>query len=83
MSHSSLSAQWVLSSLDASVGATLGHDAVLADDRLTAETRFDPRSGPAAAARAERATSRLGRAAASQVLPNPESAPRHGKQTIA
>ena len=59
----------LLSSLDASIDAALRHDAVLADERFTDGTRFDPQSKPAAAAWAERATSRLGRAAASQRIP--------------
>jgi hypothetical protein len=62
-----------LSSLHVSVGAAVRPAALLADDRLTAETRFDPQSGPAAATWAARATSRLGRAAASRGLPNPGS----------
>jgi hypothetical protein len=69
-----------LSSLDASIGAALRHAEVLADDRLTAETRFDPQSGPAAAAWAKRATSRLGRAAASRGLPTPGSVAPGGKR---
>ena len=52
-------------SLDASIGAATQYAATRAD-RLRANTRFDPRSKPAAAASAERATSWLGRAAASR-----------------
>ncbi len=54
---------------DASIGVVSRLDVVPANDQLTAETRLDPQSGPAAAASAERATSRLGRAAASRGLP--------------
>lgn len=72
MSYSSTAGLGALSSLDASIGAALRRDAVLAEDRLTAETRFDPQSGPRAAAWTARATSRLGRAAASRRLPTPE-----------
>lgn len=83
MSHSVTPARGALRSRDASIGATLRHDAVLADGELTAETRFDPQSGPAAAAWAERATSWLGRATASQGLPSPASAPRRREWTVA
>lgn len=71
------------SSLHASIGAPLRHDAIVADERLDAETRFDPQRGPAAAARAERATSRLGRAAASQRIPTPCSAAPRSEWTAA
>ena len=69
MSCSSTAGLEPLSSLDASTSAALRYDAVLADARLTAGTRFDPQTGPAAVAWAVRATSRLGRAAASRGLP--------------
>lgn len=54
------------SSLDASITTVPSHAAACADGSLTAETRFDPQSEPAGSAWAERATSRLGRAAASR-----------------
>lgn len=61
------------SSLDASITAVPGHTAACADGSLTAGTRFDPQSEPAGSAWAERATSRLGRAAASRGHPIPGS----------
>lgn len=83
MSYSSTAGLGALSSLDASIGAALRHDAVLADDRLTAETRFDPQSGPAAAAWPARATSRPGGAAASRGRLAAESVTPRETRTVA
>ena len=73
MSHGITAERSAWSSLGASTGAVPRHTAARADGRLTAETRFDPQSEPAALASAERATSRLGRAAASRGWPTRES----------
>jgi hypothetical protein len=50
MSYSRTAGRRAWSSLDASIGAAPRHAAARAADRLTAETRFDPQSEPAAAA---------------------------------
>ena len=71
MSYGSTTRRVAGSSLDASIGALSRHTAASADDCLAAEARFHPRSGPAAAASAERATSRSVRAAASRGAPHP------------
>jgi hypothetical protein len=83
MIHSTMAPGRASSSLDASIGAALRHDAVLADARPTAETRFDPQNGPAAMAWTVRATSRPGRAAASRGLPTRWSvAPRSQRMSL-
>jgi hypothetical protein len=83
MIHSTMAPGRAWSSLDASTSAALRHDAVLADARPTADTRFDPQSGPAAMAWAVRATSRPGRAAASRGLPTRWSvAPRSKRMSL-
>jgi hypothetical protein len=81
MSYGSTARRAAGSSLYASIGALPRLTAARADDCLAAEARFDPQSGPAAAASAERATSRLARAAASRGRPTPESltVPRGGQ----
>lgn len=68
MSYSSTARLVAMSSFDACIGAGLRYDAVLAEVRLTAETRFDPQSGPAAATWAVRSAPRPGRAAAPGAL---------------
>ena len=82
MSYGSTAGRAAGSSLDASIGALL-HTAASADNCLAAETRFDPRSGPAAAASAERATSRSVRAAASRGRPTPEPLTRPDRRAAA
>jgi hypothetical protein len=67
------------SSFDASIGAAMRPVAGPAD-RFQADTRFDPRSKPAAAASAKRATSRPGRAAASRGRPPAQSDRPHAKR---
>lgn len=83
MSYSNTAERRAWSSHDASVDALLRHDASRADDRLTAETRFDPHSEPAAAASAARATSRPGRAAASRGRASSESVTPRERRTVA
>ena len=83
MSHGITAGRSARSSLDASIGAAPRHTPARADGRLTAETRFDPQSKPAAAASAERATSRLGRAAASRGWPTPKSVTGPGSRAVA
>lgn len=83
MSHGSMARRAAGSSPDASIGARPRLTAARADNRLAAETRFDPQSGLAAAASAERATSRLGRAAASRGRPTPGSLTRAESQALA
>jgi len=83
MSYGSTAGRAAGSSLDASIGALLRHTAASADNCLAAETRFDPRSGPAAAASAERATSRSVRAAASRGRHTPEPLTRPDRRAAA
>ena len=79
MSYSRTAGSGAWSSLDALIGAAPRHAA----DRLTAETRSDPPSEPAAAASAARATLRPGRAAASRGRPTSKSVTPRERWTVA